>query len=44
MLVDHASADQSKEALGLTPAQMAETILARFPGCRDGKPVPSLVA
>jgi len=30
VLVDHASPDQSKEQLGLTPAQMAETILQRF--------------
>ncbi|MFN5221079.1 MAG: 1-deoxy-D-xylulose-5-phosphate synthase [Cyanobacteriota bacterium] len=29
-LVDHASPDQSKQSLGLTPAQMAERILARF--------------
>ena len=29
-LVDHASPKQSKEALGLTPAQMAERILERF--------------
>jgi 1-deoxy-D-xylulose-5-phosphate synthase len=28
--VDHASPKQSKEALGLTPAQMAERILERF--------------
>jgi len=30
VLVDHASPQQSKEALGLTPPQMAETILKRF--------------
>ena len=30
VLVDHASPDQSKEALGLTPAQMAERILERY--------------
>jgi 1-deoxy-D-xylulose-5-phosphate synthase len=30
-LVDHASPDQSKQALGLTPPQMAERILQRFP-------------
>jgi 1-deoxy-D-xylulose-5-phosphate synthase len=30
VLVDHASPQQSKEALGLTPAQMAERILDRF--------------
>ncbi|MCX5931742.1 MAG: 1-deoxy-D-xylulose-5-phosphate synthase, partial [Cyanobacteria bacterium] len=29
-LVDHASPDQSKVALGLTPPQMAESILQRF--------------
>jgi len=29
-LVDHASPKQSKEALGLTPSQMAERILERF--------------
>ena len=31
VLVDHASPDQSKQALGLTPSQMAERILKRFP-------------
>lgn len=30
LLVDHASPQQSKEALGLTPPQMAEAILERF--------------
>ncbi|MGD1906116.1 MAG: 1-deoxy-D-xylulose-5-phosphate synthase [Leptolyngbyaceae cyanobacterium] len=30
VLVDHATPDQSKIALGLTPAQMTETILAKF--------------
>ncbi|MEI6112225.1 MAG: 1-deoxy-D-xylulose-5-phosphate synthase [Cyanobium sp. ELA712] len=30
LLVDHASPEQSKEALGLTPAQMAARILERF--------------
>lgn len=30
MLVDHATPDQSKVALGLTPAQMAERILTKF--------------
>jgi len=30
LLVDHASPDQSKQALGLTPAQMAERILERY--------------
>jgi 1-deoxy-D-xylulose-5-phosphate synthase len=31
VLVDHATPEQSKTALGLTPTQMAETILRRFP-------------
>lgn len=30
VLVDHATPDQSKAALGLTPSQMANTILAKF--------------
>jgi 1-deoxy-D-xylulose-5-phosphate synthase len=30
ILVDHASPDQSKAALGLTPPQMAERILSTF--------------
>ena len=30
VLVDHASPDQSKQALGLTPAQMADRILERY--------------
>ncbi|MEL6382169.1 MAG: 1-deoxy-D-xylulose-5-phosphate synthase [Cyanobacteria bacterium J06626_18] len=30
VLVDHATADQSKATLGLTPAQMATTILSKF--------------
>jgi 1-deoxy-D-xylulose-5-phosphate synthase len=30
VLVDHATPDQSKIELGLTPSQMAETILAKF--------------
>jgi 1-deoxy-D-xylulose-5-phosphate synthase len=38
VLVDHATPDQSKEALGLTPAQMAERILARFPARRSLQP------
>jgi 1-deoxy-D-xylulose-5-phosphate synthase len=33
-LVDHASPDQSKQALGLTPAQMAATVMRRFPASR----------
>ena len=28
--MDHASPDQSKEKLGLTPSQMADRILERF--------------
>ncbi len=31
VLVDHASPDQSKQALGLTPPQMVSRILERFP-------------
>jgi 1-deoxy-D-xylulose-5-phosphate synthase len=30
VLVDHATPDQSKVALGLTPSQMSETILSKF--------------
>jgi len=30
LLVDHATPDQSKQALGLTPGQMADSILERF--------------
>jgi 1-deoxy-D-xylulose-5-phosphate synthase len=30
-LVDHASPDQSKRSLGLTPPQMTDRILERFP-------------
>ncbi|MGA1626728.1 MAG: transketolase C-terminal domain-containing protein, partial [Prochlorothrix sp.] len=30
ILVDHATPDQSKVELGLTPAQMADTILQKF--------------
>jgi 1-deoxy-D-xylulose-5-phosphate synthase len=33
-LVDHATPDQSKKALGLTPAQMADSILKRFGSLR----------
>ena len=32
--VDHATPDQSKQALGLTPAQMADNILPRFGSLR----------
>jgi 1-deoxy-D-xylulose-5-phosphate synthase len=34
-LVDHATPQQSKEALGLTPAQMADRILERFATSAD---------
>jgi 1-deoxy-D-xylulose-5-phosphate synthase len=30
LLVDHASPEQSKQSLGLTPPQMAERIVERF--------------
>ena len=30
VMVDHATPDQSKEAIGLTPRQMVESILERF--------------
>jgi 1-deoxy-D-xylulose-5-phosphate synthase len=30
VLVDHASPNQSKQALGLTPAQMADRIVQHF--------------
>ena len=33
-LVDHATPDQSKQALGLTPPQMADSILKRFASLR----------
>jgi len=39
VLVDHATPEQSKEALGLTPRQMAERILDHF-GNRLGQVVP----
>ena len=39
VLVDHASPDQSKQSLGLTPPQMAERILERY-----GSPVASNLA
>ena len=39
VLVDHATPEQSKEALGLTPPQMAERILAHF-GDRVEQAVP----
>jgi len=34
LLVDHATPDQSKQALGLTPSQMADGILRRFASLR----------
>jgi 1-deoxy-D-xylulose-5-phosphate synthase len=34
VLVDHATPEQSKQALGLTPPQMAQRILERFPARR----------
>ncbi|MFM9110592.1 MAG: 1-deoxy-D-xylulose-5-phosphate synthase [Prochlorococcaceae cyanobacterium] len=43
-LVDHASPDQSKEVLGLTPPQMAGTILKRFPRRAEGPVLSSLAA
>jgi 1-deoxy-D-xylulose-5-phosphate synthase len=39
VLVDHASPDQSKQSLGLTPPQMADRILERF-----GAPRPTNLA
>jgi len=30
VLVDHATPDQSKQSLGLTPPQMAQRIIERF--------------
>jgi 1-deoxy-D-xylulose-5-phosphate synthase len=34
VLVDHASPEQSKQSLGLTPPQMADGILQRFSALR----------
>jgi len=39
VLVDHASPDQSKQALGLTPPQMAQRILERFGATLQRQPV-----
>ncbi len=39
LLVDHASPDQSKRALGLTPPQMADRILQRFGSALQRRPV-----
>ena len=38
VLVDHASPDQSKQALGLTPPQMMSRILERFPALSSPRP------
>jgi 1-deoxy-D-xylulose-5-phosphate synthase len=43
VLVDHASPDQSKERLGLTPPQMAERIVERF-GLASGLPIRPVLA
>jgi 1-deoxy-D-xylulose-5-phosphate synthase len=43
VLVDHASPDQSKETLGLTPPQMAERIVERF-GLASGLPIRPVLA
>jgi 1-deoxy-D-xylulose-5-phosphate synthase len=42
LLVDHATPEQSKEALGLTPPQMAERILGHF-GNKLGQLVPEAI-
>ena len=39
LLVDHASPDQSKQALGLTPSQMAQRILERYGASLQRQPV-----
>jgi 1-deoxy-D-xylulose-5-phosphate synthase len=39
VLVDHASPDQSKQALGLTPPQMAQRILERYGASLQRQPV-----
>ena len=43
VLVDHASPEQSKETLGLTPPQMAERIVERF-GLAPGLPIRPVLA
>ena len=43
VLVDHASPEQSKETLGLTPPQMAERIVERF-GLATGLPIRPVLA
>ena len=40
VLVDHASPDQSKQSLGLTPPQMAQRILERYGASLQRQPVP----
>ncbi len=44
VLVDHASPDQSKQTLGLTPPQMAERILERFSASFTRLPREAVVA
>ena len=44
VLVDHASPDQSKQALGLTPPQMADRILKRFETAFSRLPRQAVVA
>ena len=44
VLVDHASPDQSKQSLGLTPPQMAERILERFSASLTRLPREAVVA
>ena len=44
VLVDHASPDQSKQTLGLTPPQMAERILERFAASLTRLPREAVVA
>jgi 1-deoxy-D-xylulose-5-phosphate synthase len=39
VLVDHASPDQSKQSLGLTPPQMAQRILERYGASLQRQPV-----
>jgi len=39
VLVDHASPDQSKQSLGLTPSQMAQRILERYGASLQRQPV-----
>jgi 1-deoxy-D-xylulose-5-phosphate synthase len=43
VLVDHATPDQSKQSLGLTPPQMTERILERFGNDRQA-PQPAAAA